>query len=68
MTKEQRKFFNGFEPKSLQVCRHPSGCVTRSSDTCVWLADGTKITIKRGAATIGPAWLEVEPQAKIKAQ
>jgi len=46
--------------------RHPSPCVVRASDTCVWLADGTRVTIKRSVGACGRAWLEVEPQAMVR--
>ena len=35
-------------------------CVTRvSQKTCAYLADGTKVVVRRGDETVGPAWLEV---------
>jgi len=60
------KFYEGFEPKSIRVNRHPESCVSRVSGTCVWLKDGTKIVLRRGRDMNGAAWLEVQPQAAIK--
>lgn len=36
--------------------------------SCVYLRDGTKITVERDATTRGPAWLKVSQQAMIYAQ
>lgn len=36
--------------------------------SCVYLHDGTKITVERDATTKGPAWLKVSQQAMIYAQ
>jgi hypothetical protein len=38
-------------------------CVTRvSAKTCAYLADGTKVVVRRGDETVGPAWLDVLKQ------
>jgi len=42
--------------------RHDKPCVVGSSATCVYLADGTKIVVRRGKGVKGSAWLEVVPQ------
>ena len=47
--------------------RHNEACVTRASDTCVYLADGTKVVVCRDNRTTGRAWLEVVPQNEVKA-
>lgn len=46
--------------------RHPSPCVAHANGTCVWLRDGTKVTLKRDANTTGIAWLEVEEQSTVR--
>jgi hypothetical protein len=33
--------------------------------TCIYLRDGTKVTVEREATTKGPAWLVVSPQSQI---
>jgi hypothetical protein len=48
------------------MTRHPDPCVARAAATCVWLQDGTKITLQRDPDTAGRAWLAVEPQATIQ--
>lgn len=54
-------------PKGL--ARHPAGCVTLTvggeKPTCCYLADGTKVTIKRGPEVKGSVYLAVEQQATI---
>lgn len=47
--------------------RHKGTCVTRASNTCVYLADGTKVVVRRKKVTAGRAWLEVVPQATVRA-
>lgn len=42
-------------------------CITEMSKTCVHLRDGTKIVLNLGAGVAGLVWMEVEPQATIKA-
>lgn len=38
---------------------------TADKATCVYLRDGTKVTVERDATTKGPAWLKVSQQARI---
>jgi len=49
------------------VKRHKGTCVTLASDTFVYLADGTKVVVRRNKATVGRAWLEVVPQVIVRA-
>jgi len=44
---------------------HPSSCISHKTGTCVWLRDGTKVTLQRHEETTGRAWLEVEKQAVV---
>lgn len=47
--------------------RHEKSCVLPlSTDTCIYLADGTKVIIKRGAKVKGPVWMEVVPQETLR--
>lgn len=51
------------------VKRHEKPCVlVLSSDTCVYLADGSKVVVRRGPKVKGPVWLEVVPQAVFRLQ
>jgi hypothetical protein len=45
--------------------RHPSPCISHKTGTCVWLRDGTKVTLRRYEESPGRAWLEVEEQAVV---
>jgi len=58
---------NGGDEMEMKThpARHPKSCVTLATSTCVYLADGTKITVGRDGRTKGPAWLVVQEQAKI---
>lgn len=47
--------------------RHPSGCVTTTSPTFVYLADGTKIVACRSPGARGRMWLEHREQAAVTA-
>jgi hypothetical protein len=43
--------------------RHEKPCaLPLSSNTCVYLADGSKVVIRRGPKVKGPVWLKVVPQ------
>jgi len=41
---------------------HRPTCVTKAYDTYVYLADGTKVVLRRGPEAKGRVWLEVVPQ------
>lgn len=48
--------------------RHEKPCVLPySSGTCVYLADGMQVVIRRGPKVKGPVWLEVVPQGHVTA-
>lgn len=50
-------------PVSMGRKRHEKPCaLPLSSNTCVYLSDGTKVVIRRGPKVKGPVWLEVVPQ------
>jgi len=49
--------------------RHEKPCVLPlSTSTCIYLADGTKVIIKRGKNVKGAVWMEVVPQATFTLQ
>lgn len=41
---------------------HRPTCVTKAYDTFVYLADGTKVVLRREPKATGRVWLEVVPQ------
>ena len=45
---------------AVKLCTEP--CVTRASDTCMYLNDDTKVVVCRDALAQGRAWLEVRSQ------
>lgn len=48
---------------AIERIRHEKPCVLPlSTDTCVYLADGTKVVVRRGPKVKGAVWLEVVPQ------
>jgi len=44
------------------------GCVVRESSTCMWLADGTKVSTKREPTATGRMWLEHVPTPMVRVQ
>lgn len=48
------------------VERHRTPCVSRASDTCVYLRDGTKVVLERGHGATGPVRLMVQRQAIVR--
>ena len=49
--------------------RHEKSCVLPlSTDTCIYLADGMKVVIKRGPKVKGAVWMEVIPQEVFRLQ
>jgi len=44
------------------------GCVVRESSTCMWLADGTKVSARRDPTATGRMWLEHAPTPIIRTQ
>lgn len=46
-----------------EACEKEHVCVSRASESCVYLRDGTKVVLKRRGAAV---WLVVEPQAIIR--
>lgn len=49
---------------AIERVRHEKPCVLPlSTDTCVYLADGTKVVVRRGPKVKGAVWLEVVPQS-----
>ena len=45
--------------------RHERGCISRASDSCVYLRDGTKVVMRREPLVNGRVYLEVVEQAVI---
>jgi len=60
---------DGCPQPQLGPKRHEKPCVLPlSSNTCIYLSDGTKVVIRRGPKVKGPVWLEVVPQETLHLQ
>lgn len=64
---EMRKYAKGLERKLADAeKRVHEKCATRVGFTCVYLADGTKVVVRRAPDVQGRVWVALEPQAIIR--
>src|SRR5271155_234418 len=61
---------SGSAPKSHNISEFQvhEACVTRASATGCYLADGTKIMLKRDPKCTHKVWIENEPQAVLRSE
>jgi len=53
--------------QASELWNNREDCIKMFTVTNVYLKDGRKISLKRSKQTIGSAWMELSPQATIKA-